>query len=58
MTLYTVVTKDKYELPLFVADNLSELSAYTGISKDNLSVMIWRYENKNSTDRYRRIIVE
>lgn len=34
MILYEAVTPDKYELPLFIADSLSELAAWAGVTKN------------------------
>lgn len=36
--LYMMVTPDKYELPLAVADSIKELSEMTGIKAGTLSV--------------------
>ena len=36
-TLYMEVTKDEYELPVVVAESLSELSRMTGLSLSGLS---------------------
>lgn len=43
MTLYMKVTRDKYELPLVVADGLCELSRIVGVKPSTISHSI----NKN-----------
>lgn len=35
--LYLIVTRDKYELPLAVGDNMADLARQTGRSLSNLS---------------------
>lgn len=42
LKLYLVVTPDKYELPVAVADSLDELANMTGIPKSNISYAICR----------------
>ena len=47
MKLYLGVTPDEYELPLFVADSLKELSKISGIDYDSIRNLI----SKNSSGR-------
>lgn len=58
MTLWLAVTKDKYELPLAVADTAAELGAQIGKS----STSIWkavRYAEKHGTRcAYVRVKIE
>ena len=35
--LYVITTKDEYELPMFVADTIRELSEMTGIKRKTLT---------------------
>lgn len=51
MKLYLGVTSDKYELPLFVADSLKELSKMSGIDYDSIRHRI----SKNSSGRNKGI---
>ena len=51
MKLYMGVTPDKYELPLFVADSLKELSKMSGFDYDSIRHRI----SKNSSGRNRGI---
>lgn len=36
MTLYMIVSRDKYELPMAVADSISELAVITGMNVKTL----------------------
>ena len=38
--LYLIVTGDKLELPLFVSDNLNDISSYAGLKKRTISMYI------------------
>ena len=51
MKLYMGVTPDKYELPLFVADSLKELSKMSGIDYDSIRHRI----SKNNSGRNKGI---
>lgn len=51
MKLYLGVTPDKYELPLFVADSLKELSKMSGFDYDSIRHRI----SKNSSGRNKGI---
>ena len=56
--IYLCVTKDKYELPVAVADSPKELARLCGVSESAVSSGISheRYGNYNS--RYKRVIIE
>lgn len=59
MRLYMMVSKDKYELPIAVADNVRELAEMTGGSENSIRSFISKYEHgdiKNS--RYRKVVVD
>ena len=51
MKLYLGVTPDKYELPLFVADSLKELSKMSGFDYDSLRYRI----SKRNSGRNKRV---
>lgn len=50
--LWLLVTKDKYELPLAVADTAKELAIMTGTTKNNIVSQISRGSKKSM---YRRV---
>lgn len=52
--LYEVVSKDKYELPLFVG-TAGEVAAFTGTQRNNVYVNWSRYHERSM---YRRVIVD
>lgn len=59
MRLYMMVSKDKYELPLAVADSVRELAEMTGGKENSIRTFITKYEHgaiKNS--RYRRVDID
>ena len=56
--LFIKVTKDKYELPLYVADGCSELAKYEGKSANAIYSSICHYEKGICNSQYRRICVE
>lgn len=59
MVLYMEVTKDKYELPLFVADSIKELSQHTGISACRISSIICHGEDVGRhSSRFVRVIID
>lgn len=53
MTLYLAVTADKYELPLYVADSRQEMSNWSGVSKEKITMAICNY-NRNWGRRHDR----
>ena len=52
--LWLLVTKDKYELPILVADTANELAKMTGTTKNNVVSQISRGNKKSM---YRRVRV-
>lgn len=59
MKLYMGVTPDKYELPLFVADSLKELSKMSGFDYDSIRHRISkRSSGRNKGIRFIKIIVD
>lgn len=53
MKLYMKVTKDKYELPLAVAESAGELAALTGVDKN---VILSSISHKRR--QWKKVIVE
>lgn len=59
MKLYLGVTHDKYELPLFVADSLKELSKMSGFDYDSVRHLISkRSSGKNKGIKFIKIIID
>lgn len=59
MKLYLGVTPDKYELPLFVADSLKELSKMSGFDYDSVRHLISkRSSGKNKGIKFTKITLE
>ena len=59
MKLYMGVTPDKYELPLFVADSLKELSKMSGFDYDSVRHLISkRSSGKNKGIKFLKITLE
>lgn len=57
MVLYLRVTKDRYELPLAVADTPKELGEICGVSPGLISSCISHAEKKGFKSEYRRVIL-
>ena len=45
MKLYLMVTNDKYQLPLFVADTARELSKMCGVPANTIYCMMSKYKH-------------
>ena len=59
MKLYMGVTPDKYELPLFVADSLKELSKMSGFDYDSVRHLISkRSSGKNKGIKFIKITID
>lgn len=53
MTLYMMTTKDKYELPLAVADSMQELARITGANLNSIqSCLCHKRTRVNKTDKH------
>ena len=58
MTLWLKVTKDKYELPLAVADTAAELGRMLGVSGNTIRTMACKYsKGKIKTSKYRKVVI-
>ena len=56
---YVAVTPDKYEFPLFVADNYKELSNWSGVSVSCLKMAVHRGSvDKKLNCKYIRVLKE
>lgn len=55
MKLWLEVTKDKYELPLAVADSAKELAQMVGTTESNVRSNFYKRAEKS---RFQRIIVD
>lgn len=59
MKLYMGVTPDKYELPIFVADSLKELSKISGFDYDSVRHLISkRSSGKNKGIKFIKITID
>lgn len=53
---WLIVTHDKYELPLVVADSIQELARYDGVSVNTIYSAISHYEHgRYNFTKYRRV---
>lgn len=57
-TVYMLVTQDKYELPLAVADSVAELAQILGIKQNIISSAISHAKKKGFNSRYVKVIVD
>lgn len=55
MTLYMLVTKDKYELPLVIADSLGELADKLSIPKNRITSAISHAKKKGHKSIYVKV---
>lgn len=56
--VYMLVTQDKYELPLVVADSVAELAKLTGQKRSSVASAISHAKKKGFNSRYIRVIVD
>lgn len=56
--IYMEVTKDKYELPVAVADSVSELARVVGISTSGVSKGLSYAEKYGSRCKYIKVVLE
>ena len=52
---WLMVTKDEYELPLYVADSLAELAAVSGNTENNIRTNIYHAEKSGHKCSYRKV---
>lgn len=53
--LWIHVTPDKYEFPLFIADNLEDFAKHMGKTETAIRTAICHAEKKNGKSQYRRV---
>lgn len=58
MTVWMMVTRDKYELPVAVAGSLKELSRITGSSAKSISSGCSRYKSGVNKGIFRKVEIE
>lgn len=56
--LYMQVTRDKYELPIAVADTVSELARMTGKSRSHISSAMSHAKKRGFKSQYVKVICE
>ena len=56
--LYIKVTRDKYELPIAVAESAGELAKYCGVTKNSILKSITRGKDPNVWTSYRKILID
>lgn len=58
MTVWMMVTRDKYELPVAIAGSLKELSRITGSSAKSISSGCSRYKHGIYKGVFRKVEIE
>lgn len=58
MTLWLMVTKDKYELPLAVADTSAELERMLGLREKSIIKQIYKAKKANRKCQYIKVEVD
>ena len=58
MKLYMLVTKDKYELPLCVADSLDELAEMVHSTKNSIASAISHAKQKDKWCKYVKVEID
>jgi ribosomal protein L7Ae-like RNA K-turn-binding protein len=53
--VYVAYSKDKYKLPIFIADSPKELSAVVGVDSNTISSMICRAKTKGKECRFAKV---
>lgn len=56
--LYMLVSSDKYELPLAVADTTRELSVLIGVREDAIRSAMSKARKRGSKCRYVKVVIE
>ena len=58
MTVYMLTDDTKYRLPLYVTDNIHDLSRFSGQSVKRINDLIKKAEKRGGTSRYVKIELE
>lgn len=53
-----LVTKDKYELPIIVADSVAELSKKCGVTPNAIIAALCRERKKGIKTKYKKVKIE
>lgn len=56
-TLWLLVTKDEFELPLYVADTATELAKFCRVHPGTINAEVYR-QKPGTRSRYRRVILD
>lgn len=56
--VYMLVTQDKYELPLVVADTVTELARLTGVKRNVISSAMSHAKKKGFKSMYVKVLVD
>ena len=56
--LWLMVTKDKYELPLIVADSADELAKKAGVRTNTVHSCIVRAKKKGRSTIYKKVVLD
>lgn len=56
--VYMLVSQDKYELPLIVADSVAELARLTGQKRSSIASAITNAKKKGFNSRYIKVVVD
>lgn len=52
---WLLVTRDQYELPIYVADSVTELSRFTGKTENAIRTAISHAAHRGTASQYRRV---
>ena len=58
MYIWMMVTRDKYELPLAIADTARELAEMTGLHETSIMKGVLSYEAGSKYSRFRKVRVD
>lgn len=59
MDVYIEVTRDKFELPIRIADSVKELAKLAGVTPNNVSSAISHYEHRaQKSSRFYRVSID
>lgn len=56
--VYMLVTQDKYELPLVVADTVAELARITGQKRSSIASAMSHANKKGFSSRYKKVVID
>lgn len=56
--VYMLVTQDKYELPLVVADTVAGLARMTGQKRSSIASAMSHAKKKGFSSRYKKVVID